>query len=102
LTGSKIAVYHLVEPVTMAMGAYNYADLARQRERAWDIISLITLAYSRSFFQGRFFIGDPADIRYRPDEIPRNTALKIVRRLLSFRAARTAYAAGFRGLMPLV
>ncbi len=68
LSGTKIAVYHLVEPVTMAMGAYRYADLARQRERAWDIIALITLAYAKSFFQPRFFIGDPADIRYRPDE----------------------------------
>ncbi len=70
LWGSKVAVYHLVEPVTMAMGAYKYADLARQRERAWDIIALITVSYAKSFFQRRFFIGDPADIRYRPEGKP--------------------------------
>jgi Fe-S oxidoreductase len=102
LSGSRVAIYHLVEPVTMAMGAYKYADLVRQRERAWDIIALITLAYSKSFFQQRFFIGDPADIRYRPDEGRRNAVLKILRRLFSIRAARSAYAAGFRGLMRLV
>ncbi len=96
LSGSHVAVYHLVEPVTMAMGAYRYADLARQRERAWDIIALITLAYAKSFFQPRFYIGDPADIRYRPDEKPPNAVLRIIRRLLSVRAVRAMYAAGFR------
>jgi Fe-S oxidoreductase len=96
LSGTKIAVYHLVEPVTMAMGAYRYADLARQRERAWDIIALITLGYAKSFFQRRFFIGDPADIRYRPDDNTRTTVARIIRSLLSSRAARGAYAAFFR------
>lgn len=102
LAGSSIGIYHLVEPVTMAMGAYRYADLARQRERAWDIITLITLAYTKSFFQRRFFIGDPSDIRYRPEEVPQNAVLKIVRRLLSIRAARGAYAAGFRTAVKLL
>jgi Fe-S oxidoreductase len=101
LSGSRVAVYHLVEPVTMAMGEYKYADLTRQRERAWDIIALITLAYARSFFQPRFFIRDPADIRYRPDDVPRNTVLRIIRRLLSIRAVRGVYAAGFRATMRL-
>jgi len=98
LSGSPIAIYHLVEPVTMAMGSYRYADLSRQRERAWDIISLITLAYAKSLFQRRFVIGDPADTRYRPDDIPRNTVLRLIRRLLSARPARSVYAAGFRML----
>lgn len=96
LAGSSIGIYHLVEPVTMAMGAYRYADLSRQHERAWDIIALITLAYAKSLFQRRFFIGDPADIRYRPDKTPRNTLLRIIRRLLATRASRSVYAAGFR------
>ncbi len=79
----------------MAMGAYKYADLARQRERAWDIIALITVSYARSFFQRRFYIGDPADIRYRPEDVPRNSVLRIIRRLLSFRAVRSLLCRGF-------
>jgi Fe-S oxidoreductase len=102
LSGTKVAVYHLVEPVTMALGAYRYADLARQRERAWDIIALITLAYAKSFVQRRFFIGDPADVRYRPDEIPRGIAVKVLRRLFSLTPARAAYAAGFRAALRLL
>ncbi len=102
LSGTKIAVYHLVEPVTMALGAYRYGDLARQRRRAWDIIALITLAYTKSLFQRRFFIGDPADVRYRPDEIPRGVTVKVLRRLFSFGPVRTAYAAGFRAAMRLL
>ncbi len=96
LGASSIGIYHLVEPVTMAMGAYRYGDFTRQRERAWDIIALITLAYTKSLFQRRFAIGEPADIRYRPDEVPRNAVLKTIRRLLSSRATRGAYGAFFR------
>lgn len=102
LSGSRVAIYHLVEPVTMAMGAYKYADLSRQRERAWDIIALITIAYARSLFQRRFFIGDPADIRYNPDVVPRNRALRLIRRLFSTPFTRGVYAAGFRAATSLL
>jgi ferredoxin len=102
LAGSSIGIYHLVEPVTMAMGAYRYADLSRQRERAWDIISLITVAYTKSFMQRRFTIGDPADIRYLPDSKPGGLAAGLVRRLLSGRASRGAYAAFFRAGVKLL
>ena len=100
LLGSRVAVYHLVEPVTMAMGAYKYADLVRQRERAWDIIALITVSYVKSLFQGRLFIGDPADTRYPP---VRDGAafLRLFRSLFLVPPIRWIYAAGFRGLMRL-
>ncbi len=70
LTQSPLAVYHLVEPVTMAMDAYEYADLTRQRERAWDIIALITASFTKSLFRRRFFIGEPTKSSY-----PRNQTL---------------------------
>lgn len=98
LMGSKVAVYHLTEPVTMAMGEYKYADLKRQRERAWDIISQITYTYTKSLFQRRFKIGDVADIRYSPEVAGSYPILRVIRALLSVGLLRKAYALGFRAL----
>jgi hypothetical protein len=102
LTQSPLAVYHLVEPVTMAMDAYKYADLTRQRERAWDIIALITASFTRSLFQKRFFIGDPADNRYPPETDVASPFLVLFRRFLSITLVRQAYGAVFRGLMRIL
>lgn len=98
LMGSKIAVYHIVEPVTMAMGAYKYHDLKRQRRRAWDIISLITYTYTKSLFQKRFKLGDVSDNRYSPDKAGSYPVLKFIRAIFSIPPVRWVYALGFRGL----
>ncbi|MBN1574441.1 MAG: (Fe-S)-binding protein [Deltaproteobacteria bacterium] len=98
LMGSRVAVYHLTEPVTMAMGEYKNADLKRQRERAWDIISQITYTYTKSLFQGRFKIGDVSDNRYSPEVAGFYPILRIIRALLSIGIFRKAYALGFRAL----
>ena len=96
LMGSSLSIYHIVEPVTMAMGAYKYHDLKRQRERTWDIIAQITYAYTKSLFQGRFEIGDVTDNRYEASGEKRYTALRIIRACLSIAPVRWVYALGFR------
>jgi len=101
LTGSSLGVYHLVEPVTMAMGAYRYDDLSRQRERAWDIIAQITYFYMKSLFQPRFFIGDVTKSEYRPDHVPSLPLLKFLRTALSFTLTRKLFAFGFRQMTKL-
>jgi heterodisulfide reductase subunit B len=101
LTGSRLGVYHLVEPVTMAMGAYPYDDLARQRERAWDIIAQITYFYIKSLFQSRFFIGDVKKSEYRPDHVPSLPLLSFLRIILSFSPVRRIFALGFRWMTKL-
>ncbi len=98
LMGSRVAVYHLTEPVTMAMGEYKYADLKRQRERAWDIISQITYTYTKSLFQGRFKIGDVSKNLYSPEVARSYPILRVIRALLSIGLFRKAYALGFRAL----
>ena len=101
LTGSSLGIYHLVEPVTMAMGAYRYDDLHRQRERAWDIIAQITYFYIKSLFQSRFFIGDVTRIEYRPDHMPSLPLLSLIRKILSSTPARRIFALGFRWMTKL-
>jgi Fe-S oxidoreductase len=102
LMGSDVAIYHITEPVTMAMGAYKYDDLSRQRERAWDIIILITSAYTKSLFQKRFPIGDVTDDRYDPRSTESSLSSRLLRAVLSPRPVQMLYAAGFRGLTKIL
>ena len=100
LMGSSLGIYHISEPVTMAIstGKYKYHDLTRQVERAWDIIAQITYTYTKSLFQGKFKIGDVTDNRYEPVVVRAYPILRLIRAGLSIGVVRWAYALGFRVL----
>lgn len=99
LCGSRIRVAHIVELLREAMGERFEFD---PTERAWDIASVITYQILRQLPRGRFFL-DRIRCEAGEDvwsELPSAT-LRGIHSLLSTRAGRAAYRAGFRGIQSL-
>ncbi|MHA1718643.1 MAG: (Fe-S)-binding protein [Promethearchaeota archaeon] len=98
---SKIKIFHMIEIVRMAMGEEIDFSQKQHKERAWDIISVITYHLFLSLFSKPFYI---EEIELDRDDFGSHKfiILKIIRWFLRFRFNRWVFRGMFKFLLPIL
>ncbi len=98
---SKIKVFHMIELVRMSMGESIDLTQKQHKERAWDIISVVTYHLFISLFRKPFYIEkiemDKEDFGTR-----KFVSLKIIRWFLRFKLNRFLFRKIFLLLVPIL
>ena len=102
LLGYDIDLYHIIEVVRMAMGEHIPYPKAH-RERAWDIITIISYQLMVSILQSNFFIRKITYDKNLETFWPKKYyILRIIRALFKISLLRKIYSKMFLILMRLI